>query len=279
MGPPGKRLHFAGGMVTASHTARCGHAGGAMRAYVETALARGLREIAFTDHVPLYFLPGDDPDPTIAMTRAELPGYVEEVEELREEFAGRIDVLLGLEADYAEGHEAALKELLAAHDWDVVLGSVHWVSGDWIDAPHSGARHAREGTETLWGEYYRLLAKAASTGLFDVLTHFDLPKKFGHRMPASLAWAEAEAVAAARAANVAVEVSSAGLRKTIAEEYPAPPLLTSLVKAGVPLVFSSDAHAPAEVAWGREKIEAAAHAAGAREHLSFRKRERRKHPF
>jgi histidinol-phosphatase (PHP family) len=86
-------------------------------------------------------------------------------------------------------------------------------------------------------------------------------------------------VAAARDAGVAVEVSSAGLRKAVGEEYPAPPLLRSLVTAGVPIVFSSDAHAPAEVAWGRDKIEAAAHAAGAREHLSFRKRERRKHPL
>ena len=261
------------------HTSRCGHAGGEMRAYVEAALARGLHEIAFTDHVPLYFLPGDDPDPGIAMTRAELPEYVEEVYALREEFAGRIDVLLGLEADYAEGHEAALQEILAAHDWDVVLGSVHWVKGDWIDAPHSGARHEREGTEVLWSEYYRLLSKAAATGFFDVVTHFDLPKKFGHRMPTSLARNEAAAVAAARDAGVAVEVSSAGLRKTVAEEYPAPPLLASLVMAGVPIVFSSDAHAPAEVAWGREAIEAAALAAGAREHLSFRKRERRRHPL
>ncbi len=261
------------------HTARCGHAGGTMRAYVEAALGRGLSEIAFTDHVPLYFLPGDDPDPGIAMTRAELPGYVDEVLALREEFAGRIDVLLGLEADYAEGHEAALGEILAAYDWDVVLGSVHWVKGDWIDAPHSGARHEREGTGSLWSEYYRLLAKAAATGRFDVLTHFDLPKKFGHRMPPSIAAAERDAVEAARAAGVAVEVSSAGLRKTVGEEYPAPPLLRSLVAAGVPIVFSSDAHAPAEVAWGREAIEVAAHAAGAREHLSFRKRRRRRHPL
>ena len=153
------------------------------------------------------------------------------------------------------------------------------MKGDWIDAPNSGARHEREGTEVLWSEYYRLLAQAAATGLFDVLTHFDLPKKFGHRMPPSVAEAEREAVEAARAAGVAVEVSSAGLRKTVAEEYPAPPLLERLVAAGVPIVFSSDAHAPAEVAWGREQIEAAALAAGAREHLSFRKRKRRTHPL
>jgi histidinol-phosphatase (PHP family) len=261
------------------HTARCGHAGGAARDYVLAALSRGLSEIAFTDHIPLYFLPGEDPDPGLAMTRAELPGYVEEVRALREEFAGRIDVLLGLEADYAEGHETALEEILRAHDWDVVLGSVHWVAGGWIDAPGSRKRHEIEGSALLWREYYRLLAKAAASGLFDVITHFDLPKKFGHRMPPGAADAEAAAVDAARAAGVSIEVSSAGLRKTVAEEYPAPLLLTSLVAAGVPIVFSSDAHAPAEVAWGRDRIEAAARAAGAREHLSFRKRERRKHPF
>ena len=261
------------------HTARCGHAGGTMRDYVLTALSRGLSEIAFTDHVPLYFLPGEDPDPTIAMARAELPGYVEEVGALKNEFEDRIDVLLGLEADYAEGHEAALAEILRAHDWDVVLGSVHWVAGDWIDAPGSGGRHETEGTERLWREYYRLLAKAAETGLFDVLAHFDLPKKFGHRMPAEGADAEAAAVDATRRAGVAVEVSSAGLRKDVKEEYPGPPLLRKLVDAGVPVVLSSDAHAPAEVAWGRMEVLQAVRAAGAKEHLSFRKRERRTHPL
>lgn len=259
------------------HTYRCGHAGGATRDYVLAALERGLHEIAFTDHVPIYFLPGDDPDPDCAMTRAELPGYVEEVLALKVEFAGRIDVLLGLEADYAEGQEDVLRDVLALYDWDVVLGSVHWVAGAWIDAPGSARRHETEGSTFLWDEYYRLLAKAASSGLFDVLTHFDLPKKFGHRRPDASRDAERRAVAAAVAAGVAVEVSSAGLRKPVGEEYPAGPLLTELVAAGVPVVFSSDAHAPAEVAWARDRAVAAARAAGASEHLSFRRRRRRRH--
>jgi histidinol-phosphatase (PHP family) len=261
------------------HTARCGHAGGATRDYVLHALARGLTEVAITDHVPLYFLPGEDPDPGLAMTRAELPGYVEEVLALREEFRGRIDVLLGIEADYAEGHEETLRALLAPWEWDVVLGSVHHVAGGWIDAPGAGARHEREGSAILWGEYYRLLAKAASSGLFDVMTHFDLPKKFGNHRPGECEAAEDAAVAAARAAGVAVEVSSAGLRKAVGEEYPGPTLLAKLVRAGVPLVFSSDSHAPAEVAWGRDQVVAAAKAAGATEHATFRKRRRTLHPL
>src|SRR5262249_10352135 len=128
-------------------------------------------------------------------------------------------------------------------------------------------------------EYFRLMEKACASGLFDVMTHFDLPKKFGHRMPASVAAAERRAVDAARAAGVAVEVSSAGLRKPVAEEYPSPPLLKRIVGAGVRVVLSADAHAPAEVAWGRKEILAAARAAGVGEHLSFRHRERTRHPL
>lgn len=259
------------------HTARCGHAGGATRDYVLRAISRGLTEVAITDHVPLWFLPGDDPEPGLAMTKAELPEYVAEVLALREEFRGRIDVLLGVEADYAEGHEDSLRALLAPYDWDVVLGSVHLVAGGWIDAPGAGARHEREGTANLWNEYYRLLSKAAASRLFDVMTHFDLPKKFGHRRPEESEPAEDAAVAATAAAGVAVEVSSAGLRKPVGEEYPGPALLAKLVAAGVPIVFSSDSHAPAEVAWGRESLVAAAQAAGATAHATLRRRARKIH--
>jgi histidinol-phosphatase (PHP family) len=261
------------------HTARCGHAGGATRDYVLQAISRGLDEIAFTDHVPLWFLPGDDPEPGLAMTRAELPEYVEEVLALREEFRGRIDVLLGIEADFAEGHEEGLRELLAPYPWDVVLGSVHLVAGGWIDAPGAAARHEREGSANLWNEYFRLVAKAAGSGTYDVMTHLDLPKKFGHRRPAECAAAEEAAVAAIRAAGVAVEVSSAGLRKPVGEEYPEPALLSKLVAAGVPLVFSSDGHAPAEVGWGLPQVVAEAKAAGATGHVLFRKRRAERHPL
>jgi histidinol-phosphatase (PHP family) len=261
------------------HTFRCGHAGGATRDYVLAALEKGLDEIAFTDHVPLYFLPGADPLPDFAMAEDELAGYVEEVHSLKREFEGSIDVLVGLEADFAEGHEKSLEKILKAFEWDVVLGSVHWVKGDWIDGPGSQHRHIREGSDVLWSEYYRLIAKACATGLFDVMTHFDLPKKFGHRRPAAAETSERLAIEAAARSGVAIEVSSAGLRKPIAEEYPGPALLGALVERGVPIVFSSDAHAPSEVAWGRSEIVKAARAAGAREFVTFRGRQRRFHPL
>src|SRR5262245_29463159 len=174
------------------HTFRCGHAGGASRDYVRRALERGLSEIGFTDHIPLYFLPERERDPRLAMREDQFDDYVREVEDLRREFRGTIEVRLGLEADYFEGREEVLARWLSRADWDLVLGSVHWVAGGWIDDPAtSPERFEREGVVTLYKEYYRLLSKAARTGLFDVLTHFDLPKKHGHRPAAPLEAAEA----------------------------------------------------------------------------------------
>ena len=261
------------------HTHRCGHAGGASREFVRTAIEKGLAEIAFTDHIPLYFLPEERRDPKLAMREDQFEEYVEEVRALAREFEGRIAIRLGLEADYAEGAEDELRRWLDRADWDLVLGSVHWVAGDWIDAPGAARRFEREGVETLYREYYRLLRRAASTGLFDVLTHFDLPKKFGNRVFPPLEDSEDAAIAAAAGAGCAVEVSSAGLRKPVGEIYPEGRLLRRIVAAGVPITFSSDAHAPAEVGWGYDRTVAHARGAGAREFVTFERRRKIRHPL
>ena len=262
------------------HTFRCGHAGGASRDFVLHALELGLSEIGLTDHIPLYFLPPEKRDPKLAMREDQFDGYLEEVRALKDEFAGKIPVRLGLEADYAEEHEDELARWLSRADWDLVLGSVHWVAGGWIDDPGaSPARFEREGADVLYEEYYRLVAKAASTGFFDVLTHFDLPKKHGHRPSAPRTGAEERALAAARAAGCALEISSAGLRKKVGEAYPERRLLARAVALGIPVTFSSDAHAPAEVGWGYDRTLALARAAGVKEFVTFERRRKIRHPL
>jgi histidinol-phosphatase (PHP family) len=261
------------------HTFRCGHATGRSRDYVLAAIERGLSEIGFTDHVPLYFLPLEKRDPRLAMAEERFDEYVAEVASLATEFQDRIAVRLGLEADYAEGFEDVLRRWLSRADWDFVLGSVHWVAGDWIDAPRSAARFEREGVEALYREYYRLLAKAASTGLFDVLSHFDLPKKHGHRPPVPVEDAEEEAIVAAAAAGCAVEISSAGLRKPVGEPYPEPRLVTRIAGAGIPVTFSSDAHAPEEVGWGYGETALLAMSCGVTDFVTIEKRRKIGHPL
>ena len=261
------------------HTYRCGHAGGETRDFVLRAIDRGLSEIGLTDHIPLYFLPPAERDPRLAMKEEQFDGYLEEVLGLKEEFRDRIPVRLGLEADYREGHEEELSRWLARADWDLVLGSVHWVAGGWIDAPGCSARFEKEGTEVLYDEYYRLLAKAARSRFFDVLTHFDLPKKFGNRPREPREAAEREAIAAAKEGGCAVEISSAGLRKPVGEPYPEARLLERIAAAGIPVTFSSDSHAPAEVGWGYDRTLEHARRCGVRQFVTFESRRKIFHPL
>jgi histidinol-phosphatase (PHP family) len=261
------------------HTYRCGHAGGETRDFVRRAVELGLAEIGLTDHIPLYFLPLSERDPRLAMKEEDFDGYLAEVRSLKEEFRGQIAVRLGLEADYREGHEEELSRWLGRADWDLVLGSVHWVAGGWIDAPGCAARFEKEGTDFLYDEYYRLLAKAARSGFFDVLTHFDLPKKFGNRPSSPREASESEAIAAAKEGGCAVEISSAGLRKPVAEPYPEARLLERMAAAGIPVTFSSDSHAPAEVGWGYDRTVAHARRCGVREFVTFESRRKIFHPL
>jgi histidinol-phosphatase (PHP family) len=81
----------------------------------------------------------------------------------------------------------------------------------------------------------------------DVFAHPDLVKVTG-RVPAVTDEYYDRITEAAVRSGMAVEVSSAGWRKPVGEEYPAPPLLRRLVDQGVPLTTASDAHTLPDVA-------------------------------
>lgn len=224
------------------HTRRCGHATGTAVEYVEAAKAAGLTEIGFSEHLPM---PGRD-DRSLTMPADELPVYVDEVLNLREEYP-EIFIKLGIEADYFPGYEERLAETLSAYPFDYVLGSVHFI-GDWgFDDSRNLEKWRRQDSGAVFDAYYELVAKAVGTGLFDVLAHPDLVKKFGF-LPSEDQSANYRTIARALAQHgTAVEISSAGLRKPIGEIYPSAPFLRELAAAGVRFTFGSDAHRPREV--------------------------------
>ncbi len=212
----------------------------------------------------------------LAMAPEELPRYVEDVLALAERYRGRIEVLLGLEADYIPGQEEALSRLLGTYPFDVVLGSVHWLDGWVLDAPSSVVRYRQGQAEVdrIWARYAELLIGAAGSGLFDVLSHLDLPKKFGFLATQPFGGRQSEVVSAVAASGCAVELSSAGRRKPVGEDYPSPELVRELADSRVSFVLSSDAHAPAEVGLAFGDLAASARAAGISEVVVFRGRRR-----
>lgn len=232
-----------------THTTRCGHAEGSMEAYVEAAIGAGIREIGFSDHIPMYWLPEERRDHGVAMRMEELEEYVADVIGLRERYP-EIPIRLGIEADYIPGCEEDLVRVLAPYDWDYVIGSVHFI-GDWdFDNPASTGRYAEWDISELYARFFTLQTMAARSGLFDLMAHIDLIKKFGHRPSHDLGRLYADVAEVMAGAGVAIELSTAGLRKPVQEVYPNPLLLQECCQRGVPLVISSDAHKPEEVAWG-----------------------------
>src|SRR4029079_14728932 len=81
-------------------------------------------------------------------------------------------------------------------------------------------------------------------------------------------------VEAAARSKVAIEVSSAGLRRKGAEVFPAPDFLNAFATAGVPITLASDAHAPEDAGWGHDDVVVAARAAGYKSYLRFEKQQR-----
>lgn len=260
------------------HTARCGHATGAMEEYVRQARASGLMEMGFSDHIYMYWLPPEQRDPSLAMSEEEFPAYVEDVYRLQREFPD-MSIRLAVEADYIPGWERQLTKALAPYPWDYVLGSVHFI-GDWgFDDERHIARFQEWDVGELYERYFDLVCRGAESGLFDVMAHPDLVKKFGHRPSGDLRPLYAQVARRLKAADVCVEVNTAGLRKPVAEIYPAYELLREFRRAGLSATIGSDAHAPGQVAADYQRAVALLKEAGYTEVTVFKERRRQKRPL
>ena len=252
------------------HSPLCRHATGEPRAYAAEALKLGLTEIGFSDHSPMRQDDFDD----WRMRFDQLGAYVEQVRQAQREHPG-LAIRLALEIDYLPGQEAWIRELAARHPWDYLIGSVHYVTDHWaVDNPAQVSLWQERDVFEVWALYFERLVQAVESGLFDIIGHADLPKKFGHLPAADLAPLFKRFLAAARRRGVAVELSTGGLRKDCREIYPAPRWVRLMRQAGLPITFGSDAHAPEEVGFQFAEAVRIARAAG---YTHWRRFEGRRH--
>ncbi len=239
--------------------------------YVDAARARAVDEIAITEHVHRFRDVRDwHANPWWqAEATEDLGAHCRALADARD---GGLPVLIGIEMDWIPERVDHIRALLAAHPFDIVLGSVHWLGDLAVDHPDYPCWDSLGPDET-WARYLDELAAAAGSGLFDVLAHPDLPKVFGTPMPASLAARRDEVIAAIAESGVAVECSSAGLRKPCRALYPDPDWLAAFRRAGVPVTLSSDAHRPEDVARDYPTAVAALRGAGYDTITRFRARQ------
>lgn len=218
--------------------------------YREAAAAAGIEELGVAEHVYRF---------RDALALWDHPFWREQaVDDLDAycEFVRGAGLRLGIECDFVPGAEETTAELLAAHRLDYVVGSVHFIGEAAVDHEGWDVWEGSGDADEVWRRYFGALAECARSGLFDILAHPDLVKVWGRgrplpeRDPRHYYEPAVEAIAES---GIAVEISTAGLRKPVGELYPAPGFAAMCAEAGAPFALSSDAHLPEQVGYAYER--------------------------
>jgi histidinol-phosphatase (PHP family) len=192
------------------------------------------------------------------------------------------DLRLGIEADFIVGAEDRIANLLEARDFDYVIGSVHFIREGAVDMDDYSVWEQGRSAEEVWRRYFQTIGECAASGLFDVLAHPDLVKYWGRERPlpeGDLRRYYELAMDGIAQSGIAVEVSTAGLRKRAGEIYPAPAFLQMCLEAGAPIALSSDAHIPQDVGADYDRALELLEGLGVGEVCVFDRRVRRLQPL
>lgn len=251
--------------------------------YVKSAQTRGISEIGITEHCNRFkqFRPFMDHlllDGTTEECvtwrersfREELDDYVEALVQAKQ---SGLPVKVSLEVDFIPEHIESIRDVLSRYPWDYVLGSVHFL-GSWGIDMDPGYGWPEADVDAVYRKYFETLAAAASSGLFDVLAHPDLVKKFGHTPTFSVQELYDDVARRVKEADVAIEISTAGLHKTVGEMYPSEAFLRRFYEHGVPITLASDAHTPEHIGRDFDQAIALARRVGYEEIVTFNRRSR-----
>jgi histidinol-phosphatase (PHP family) len=244
--------------------------------YRAAAEEQGISELGVSEHVYRF---------TAALDVWRHPLWCEFAHDDIDEYCAFVreqtDLRLGIEADFVPGGEDRMANLLQARDFDYVVGSVHFLGDHALDTDDYGVWRSGRSVEEIWRVYFQTLGEAARSGLFDILAHPDLVKVWGSERPVpdgDLRRYYELAIEGIAESGIAVEVSTAGLRKRVKEIYPARAFLTMCLEAGAPVALSSDAHRPGDVGAGYERALELLDELGVRELCLFERRRRRLEP-
>ncbi len=224
--------------------------------YCEVATSRGVRQMGITEH-DRY------------LDKIDVAAFQE-----AREASPDVRLRLGIEIDFVPGQEERMDADATALPYDYVIGSVHRVDGDEVDRATDQSVYERYETYELYAAYYRNVREAALSGRFEVIGHPDLIKIFRRYPEKDITPLLEETADAVAESGVVVDVNAAGLRKPVGEIYPSREFLEMFHRRGVPIVLSSDAHAPEEVASGYDRSLKLVHDVGYREVATFENRDR-----
>lgn len=239
-----------------------------------SAIAAGVTEIAFTDHID-----HEPVDLGFDYWRAE--AYFRSIEACRAEFGDRLTILSGAEVDFNSGIADQVERFVNAYEFDFVIGSVHYQAGELIFPDHFHGKTL----EGVFRPYLEQMRLAIETGWFDTIGHLDLPKRYApetHRYYDPLAFRDMllpifEAMIATR---VSFEINTSGMRRPSRASLPGPAIVRWYADAGGRLITTgTDSHAAQTVGAGLDKTLDMLELCGIAAISSFRRRQRRQVPI
>lgn len=218
-----------------THTVRCRHAVGEDEAFVLAALDRGLQILGFADHSP-YIFPGDYYS-TMRMPMCELEDYVASVLSLREKYADKIEIKLGLELEYYPGCFAETLKALKEQPLDYLLLGQHAL-GDEQDDYLTGWPTE---DEAVLKRYVRQTLEGLNTGAFSCFAHPDIIKFVGD--PGIYKKHMRQIVREAKDCGIPLELNLLGLMTK--RNYPNRLFWEMVAEEGAKAIIGFDAHQPA----------------------------------
>lgn len=262
-----------------THHYRCGHACGTIEDYIKAAIERELQVIGISDHSPYFAEEEDHAQPGITMKKSEFADYVEEVLMLKEKYADKIDVLLGVESDFFPEQMDAYYREYERYPFDYKIGSVHYVDGVSIFNRNRWKKLREEEMISLKERYYEIIQQSARSKQFHILSHIDAMKAYYppfSDIPTDIVEKTMKVIADA---DVSIEVNTSGKTKDVGGWYPADDILELAYHYGVTITFGSDAHVPERVGDEFDDVKARLQEIGFRSWVYYKNGQRVVVPF
>lgn len=245
------------------HSPFCPHGSNdTLEMYIETAIMKGLKEITFTEHMPL---PLEDPSPrkNSALKIENLEEYFIEIGKVKEKYKDKVKINIGLEVDYIEGKEKETKTILDKYGMflDDAILSVHILkyNNEYFQIGNGSECigplvKKLGGMNKVYNLYYETLLKSIKCDLGKYkpkrLGHTTLVRKYRADFPNEEYNIELlkQVVRAIKQNGYEIDLNTAGLRKSKCREtFPTGIFMKLLLDEKIPMVLGSDAHSSKEI--------------------------------
>jgi histidinol-phosphatase (PHP family) len=249
-----------------THNSLCRHAQGSVEDYIKQAILLKLDLIGLSDHFPYEFLIETFPEINVvpfkeyAMKIDEIKSYIHNLEHLRKIYKKQIQIRIGFEIEFLENQVKYLNTYIRKYvdHLDYIIGSVHFIRENgglfaFDDSNYIIKYNNYDNIDVIFLKYYKTLQSMikSSAFSFDILGHFDLPKKFNKKAENNdLIMNEVlKTLELAKKRDSTIEINTSGFRRPIKEQYPSLEILREIYNLDISILLGSDAHHPSEIAF------------------------------